>query len=126
MARAFRSTVGWHFSDTPAQRLTEWHQKAGQIHLGVPVLGRPEAAASGQLFLVAAGAASALATCQPLFDRLGQKTFLMGETPRDAQVPMPTATTLYNQFLTALGRGGKNWDLCGLGKVSEDNAGLSS
>jgi 3-hydroxyisobutyrate dehydrogenase-like beta-hydroxyacid dehydrogenase len=38
-----------------SQRLAEAHVKAGQIYVAAPVFGRPEAAAAGKLFIVAAG-----------------------------------------------------------------------
>ena len=47
-------------------------------------LGRPDVAAAGQLFVIAAGSADAIAAATPLFDAIGQKTFVVAETPKAA------------------------------------------
>jgi 3-hydroxyisobutyrate dehydrogenase-like beta-hydroxyacid dehydrogenase len=67
-------------------RLAHAHAQAGQGYVAAPVLGRPEAAAAAKLFILAAGPASALAACRPLFDALGQRTFILGEDPPAANV----------------------------------------
>jgi 3-hydroxyisobutyrate dehydrogenase-like beta-hydroxyacid dehydrogenase len=69
-----------------ADRLTEAHAKAGQTYVSAPVFGRPLAAAARKLFVVAAGPADAVATCQPLFDAVGQRSFNLGETPHKANI----------------------------------------
>jgi 3-hydroxyisobutyrate dehydrogenase-like beta-hydroxyacid dehydrogenase len=53
------------------ERLAATHVVAAQRFVAAPVFGRPQAAAAAQLYIVAAGAADALATCQPLFDAIG-------------------------------------------------------
>jgi hypothetical protein len=42
------------------------------------VLGSPESAAAGKLFILAAGDAVAVAHCRPLFTALAQRSFLLG------------------------------------------------
>jgi 3-hydroxyisobutyrate dehydrogenase-like beta-hydroxyacid dehydrogenase len=69
-----------------ADRLTEAHKKAGQTYISAPVFGRPIAAAAQKLFVVAAGPADAVETCQPLFDAVGQRSFNLGETPHKANI----------------------------------------
>ncbi|MFA6113578.1 MAG: NAD(P)-dependent oxidoreductase [Sphingomonas sp.] len=69
-----------------ADRLAEAHAKAGQSYISAPVFGRPLAAAARKLFVVAAGPADAVATCQPLFDAVGQRSFNLGETPHKANI----------------------------------------
>ena len=59
------------------------------------MFGRPEAAAAAKLFIIAAGPQSAIAHCQPLFDAMGQRTFVIGERPswgqsRQAQRQLPS------------------------------------
>jgi 3-hydroxyisobutyrate dehydrogenase-like beta-hydroxyacid dehydrogenase len=51
-----------------AQRLTEAHAKAGQGFAAAPVFGRPEVAAAGQLYVIAAGAPAAVEAAAPLLD----------------------------------------------------------
>lgn len=69
-----------------AERLADAHRLAGQRFVSAPVFGRPDAAAAAKLFIVAAGDADAIATCQPLFDLVGQRTFVVGEAPSLANV----------------------------------------
>jgi 3-hydroxyisobutyrate dehydrogenase-like beta-hydroxyacid dehydrogenase len=69
-----------------SERLGQAHAQAGQSYVAAPVLGRPEAAAEAKLFILAAGSANALATCRPLFDVLGQRTFILGEDLSAANV----------------------------------------
>lgn len=64
-----------------SSRLSSAHNAAGQRYVAAPVLGRPEAAAARKLFILAAGAAQDVAACQPLFDAMGQKTFVAGADP---------------------------------------------
>ena len=70
------------------------HAAAGQTLVAAPVLGRPDLAASGQLGIVAAGPADALARCAPLLQLMGRKTFEAGALPESA-----TAIKLANNML---------------------------
>lgn len=76
--------------------LVETHAKAGQTLLSAPVLGRPPAAAAGQLGILAGGPAAAIAKCQPLFDAMGRRTFECG----DKQVGA-AAAKIANNFVLA-------------------------
>lgn len=69
-----------------ADKLTAAHAEAGSAYVAAPVFGRPAAAAAAKLFVVAAGPPEALATCAPLFDAIGQRTFHLGGTPSAANV----------------------------------------
>ncbi len=69
-----------------ADRLTAEHTKRGQRFVSAPVFGRPEAAASAKLFIVAAGAADAVDACTPLFEAMGQQIFRFGEKPSSANL----------------------------------------
>jgi len=69
-----------------SRRLTDAHQKKSQGYIAAPVFGRPEAAAAAKLFVVAAGRADVIKSCQPIFDAIGQKTFIAGEQPSAANV----------------------------------------
>ncbi len=57
-----------------AKELAAAHRKAGLAYISAPVFGRPDMAASAQLVLVAGGDAAALATMQPVFDKIGART----------------------------------------------------
>jgi 3-hydroxyisobutyrate dehydrogenase-like beta-hydroxyacid dehydrogenase len=69
-----------------ARRLTEAHARAGHRFVSAPVFGRPDAAAAGKLFVVAAGSDETIAFVQPLFDALGQRTYRMGTEPSSANI----------------------------------------
>ncbi len=51
-----------------SEALAEAHAKAGQRFVAAPVFGRPNLAAAGQLFVIAAGSQDAIAAATPLFD----------------------------------------------------------
>jgi 3-hydroxyisobutyrate dehydrogenase-like beta-hydroxyacid dehydrogenase len=75
------------------------HTRNGQGYVSAPVFGNPDAAKARQLFIVAAGAVADVERCQPLLDSMGQRTFVIGSEPGDANLVkllgnMMTATTL--------------------------------
>lgn len=86
-----------------SERLTEAHRVVGQHFVAVPVFGRPEAAAAAKLYIVAAGAAEPLDRCQPLFDTLGQKTFIVGELPPIANLIKLTGNFFGGLVIESLG-----------------------
>ncbi|MCW0374927.1 NAD(P)-dependent oxidoreductase [Xanthomonas sacchari] len=71
-------------SVTLARELHALHAERGVAYLAMPVLGRVEVAAAGQLNLLAAGDAAALARVQPLLDVIGRKTWYFGAAPEQA------------------------------------------
>jgi 3-hydroxyisobutyrate dehydrogenase-like beta-hydroxyacid dehydrogenase len=86
-----------------SERLAEAHGKAGQVYLAAPVFGRPDVAAAGKLFVVAAGAADAIARHQALFDAVGQRTFVIGESAAAANVVKLSGNFLIAAVLESLG-----------------------
>jgi 3-hydroxyisobutyrate dehydrogenase-like beta-hydroxyacid dehydrogenase len=75
-------------------RLQAAHAQAGQILIASPMLGRPEAVASGQAGVVVAGPAAAVARCRPLFEAIGRRVFEAGTEPAAA-----TAIKIANNFV---------------------------
>jgi 3-hydroxyisobutyrate dehydrogenase-like beta-hydroxyacid dehydrogenase len=69
-----------------SRRLAAAHREKRQHYVAATVFGRPDAAAAAKLFVVAAGAPEQLRFCQPLFDALGQRTFVAGADPPAANV----------------------------------------
>src|SRR5271156_2338910 len=69
-----------------SEELAKAHGDAGQCFVAAPVFGRPELAAAGQLFVVAAGAPAAIEAAQSVFDAIGQRTFVVSETPKAANL----------------------------------------
>ena len=84
-------------------RLAEAHAEAGQGYVAAPVFGRPPAAASGQLWILAAGSEADLARCQPVFDVLGQGVFPLGERPATAHALKLAGNMLLVTVVEALG-----------------------
>ncbi|MGB9153228.1 MAG: NAD(P)-dependent oxidoreductase, partial [Alphaproteobacteria bacterium] len=86
-----------------SERLTEEHAKHNQGFVAAPVFGRPEAAAAAKLFVVAAGLHPVVAVCDPLFSAIGQKTWVVGETPKDANIIKLSGNFLIGSVIEAMG-----------------------
>jgi 3-hydroxyisobutyrate dehydrogenase-like beta-hydroxyacid dehydrogenase len=86
-----------------SRRLTESHREKQQHYLAAPVFGRPDVAAAAKLFLVAAGPAEQIELCRPLFDAIGQKTFLAGEEAHAANVIKLAGNFLLTTVIESLG-----------------------
>jgi 3-hydroxyisobutyrate dehydrogenase-like beta-hydroxyacid dehydrogenase len=69
-----------------ADRLAQEHLSHGQRFVCAPVFGRPEAAAAGKLFIVAAGANADLHSAAPLFEVIGQRVFTVSDKPSAANL----------------------------------------
>jgi len=69
-----------------AERLTDAHSEAGHRFVAAPVFGRPEAAEAAKLFVVAAGEPAAVQALSPVFDAIGQRTFVVAEQPKAANL----------------------------------------
>jgi 3-hydroxyisobutyrate dehydrogenase-like beta-hydroxyacid dehydrogenase len=67
-----------------SKRLTAAHAAARQSYVSAPVFGRPEAAAAKKLSVVAAGSDADIVRAQPIFDAIGQRTFIAGAEPHTA------------------------------------------
>ena len=79
------------------------HTKAGQRFVAAPVFGRPDIAAAGQLFVVAAGAPDAVKSAAPLFDAIGKRTFVISETPKAANLVKLSGNFLIASVIESLG-----------------------
>jgi 3-hydroxyisobutyrate dehydrogenase-like beta-hydroxyacid dehydrogenase len=93
------STISVALSD----RLAEAHRNAKQLYIAAPVFGRPEAARAAALYIVAGGADLTIMHCQPLFDAMGQKTFVVGERPSMANVVKLAGNFMIASMLESLG-----------------------
>ena len=85
-----------------SRELTSFHRGRGQHFVAAPVFGRPEAAAAAKLFVVAAGGPNDLKKCQPLFDAIGQKTFVVSEDPSAANLVKLAGNFLLTAVLEGL------------------------
>jgi 3-hydroxyisobutyrate dehydrogenase-like beta-hydroxyacid dehydrogenase len=86
-----------------SERLAAAHANAHQRFVAAPVFGRPEAAAAGKLFVVAAGAPEVVDTCRPLFAAMGQRTFSIGNEPTAANLVKLSGNFLIASVIEALG-----------------------
>jgi 3-hydroxyisobutyrate dehydrogenase-like beta-hydroxyacid dehydrogenase len=83
-------------SVTLSERLEAMHQALGLAYVAAPVLGRPDAAAAGQLHVLAAGEAAALARARPLLELVGQRVWAVGD-----HAPMANVVKLACNFALA-------------------------
>lgn len=86
-----------------ARRLAQAHADAGRRYISAPVFGRPEAAAAAKLFVVAAGAPDAVEQCKPLFDAIGQRSFVMSDQPHAANLVKLSGNFLIAAVIESLG-----------------------
>ncbi len=73
-------------STAAASMLASEHARNGQGYVAAPVFVNPDAAKARQLFIVAAGVAADVERCQPILDEIGQRTFVIGTEPGDANL----------------------------------------
>jgi 3-hydroxyisobutyrate dehydrogenase-like beta-hydroxyacid dehydrogenase len=73
-------------STEAASLLAGKHARHEQGYVAAPVFGNPDAAKARQLFIIAAGAPADVVRCQPIFDILGQRTFVVGTDPQEANL----------------------------------------
>lgn len=85
------------------ERLTAAHRDVGQRFVAAPVFGRPHLAAAGQLFVIAAGEPAAIEAATPVLDAIGQKTFVVGETPQIANLIKISGNFLIASVMESLG-----------------------
>lgn len=86
-----------------SERLAEVHGRKGQRYVSAPVLGRPDRAAEGQLFVIAAGAGDARTDAAPLLDAIGQGTITFGDKPSNANLVKLSANFLIASVIESLG-----------------------
>ena len=73
-------------STAAASLLAGEHARLGQGYVAAPVFGNPDAARARQLFIIAAGVPADVVRCQPIFESLGQRTFVVSTDPQDANL----------------------------------------
>jgi 3-hydroxyisobutyrate dehydrogenase-like beta-hydroxyacid dehydrogenase len=71
------STIGVAF----CRELDAAHRKLGQCLVAMPVLGNPDMAAKRELFILLGGPTEAIERCRPIIERLGQRSFHVGDKP---------------------------------------------
>jgi 3-hydroxyisobutyrate dehydrogenase-like beta-hydroxyacid dehydrogenase len=84
-------------------RLTAAHAAAQQGFVAAPVFGRPDAAQAAKLFVVVAGDRAAVQRLQPLFDAVGQRTFVVSDEPATANLVKVSGNFLIASVIESLG-----------------------
>jgi 3-hydroxyisobutyrate dehydrogenase-like beta-hydroxyacid dehydrogenase len=86
-----------------ASELAAVHRQSGSDYVSAPVFGRPHAAASGELDIIAAGSPRAVAQCVPLFEALGRRWFNVGTEPQRANIVKIARNFLLGTIIESLG-----------------------
>jgi 3-hydroxyisobutyrate dehydrogenase-like beta-hydroxyacid dehydrogenase len=86
-----------------SERLSGDHAAREQKFVSAPVFGRPDVAAAGRLFVVAAGAPAAIKIVRPLLDNIGQRTFVVSDTPSAANLVKLSGNFLIAAVIESLG-----------------------
>jgi 3-hydroxyisobutyrate dehydrogenase-like beta-hydroxyacid dehydrogenase len=86
-----------------SQRLAAAHAEAGQQYVAAPVFGRPEAASAAKLFVIAAGDPQVLQPLVPLFDAIGQRTFVVSDQPHTANLVKLSGNFLIASAIESVG-----------------------
>ncbi len=86
-----------------SELLSRAHRQKNQGYLAIPVFGRPEAAAAGKLYLVAAGEAQLIGKVRPLLEVLGQHTYVVSEDPKNANLVKLSGNFMIAAVIESLG-----------------------
>jgi 3-hydroxyisobutyrate dehydrogenase-like beta-hydroxyacid dehydrogenase len=86
-----------------AARLSAAHAEAGQRFVAAPVFGRPEAAEAAKLFVIAAAEPGVLQTVSPIFEAIGQRTFVVADDPTAASLVKLSGNFLIASVIESLG-----------------------
>jgi 3-hydroxyisobutyrate dehydrogenase-like beta-hydroxyacid dehydrogenase len=87
------------------RRLKDAHAQAGQVMIASPMLGRPEAVASGQAGVVVGGPADAVARCGSLFEAISRRAFEAGADPASAAAIKIANNFVLGCAIEAMGEG---------------------
>jgi 3-hydroxyisobutyrate dehydrogenase-like beta-hydroxyacid dehydrogenase len=90
-------------SSALARKLSAEHAQRNQGYLSVTVFGRPEAAETKKLLVVAAGLSELIERCRPLFDAIGRQTFVVGSEPWQANVTKVCGNFMILSVIEAFG-----------------------
>lgn len=88
-----------------ARELELLHEKADLRYVSAPVLGRPNLAASGQLNILTAGKADAIAEIEPLLTPLSKKVWRLGENPARANAAKLACNMVIAMAIEAMAEG---------------------
>jgi len=85
-----------------SERLTAEHARRGHQFVAAPVFGRPNVAEEGRLWIVAAGAETAVAKARPLLEPVSRGITVVGAEPRQAHAVKLGGNFLISVMIQAL------------------------
>jgi 3-hydroxyisobutyrate dehydrogenase-like beta-hydroxyacid dehydrogenase len=85
------------------KELAKRHRERGVDYVAAPVMGRPDAAAAGQLHILAAGAPAAVERARPLLEVMGQRVWPFGDDPEKANAAKIGANFMIGAAVEAMG-----------------------
>jgi 3-hydroxyisobutyrate dehydrogenase-like beta-hydroxyacid dehydrogenase len=86
-----------------SERLAAEHAQRGQLYVAAPVFGRPNFAEEGRLWIVVAGAESAVAEARPLLEPLSRGISVVGHEPHQAHALKLGGNFLISAMIHSLG-----------------------
>ncbi|MBV8652482.1 MAG: NAD(P)-dependent oxidoreductase [Alphaproteobacteria bacterium] len=86
-----------------SRQIAEAHRAHGQGYVAAPVLGNPDLARARGLFILAGGAAAAVDAARPVLEGLGQKLFVIGDDPGQANLVKLAGNVLTAVTLESMG-----------------------
>jgi 3-hydroxyisobutyrate dehydrogenase-like beta-hydroxyacid dehydrogenase len=86
-----------------SERLTAEHKKRGIDFVAAPVFGRPNIAADGKLWIVAAGTPDAIERARPIFAPLSRGVTVIGSEPPQANAVKLGGNFLISAMIHSLG-----------------------
>lgn len=90
-------------SPETSRRAAARHAEAGVAYVAAPVLGRPPAAAAGQLHVLAAGDPAAIERAREPLEALSQRLWLLGDEPSQANVVKTAMNYMLIHTIQSLG-----------------------
>lgn len=85
-----------------SEQLATEHASRGQEYIAAPVFGRPNVAAEGRLWIVAAGSEAAIAKARPLLEPLSRGISIVGARPAQAHAVKVAGNFLISMMVQAL------------------------
>jgi 3-hydroxyisobutyrate dehydrogenase-like beta-hydroxyacid dehydrogenase len=86
-----------------SRELAREHTARGQGYVGAPVVGRPEAAAERQLWVMAGGPRNQIERCRPVMEAIGRGISVVGTEPWQAHLTKIATNFMIASMLEAMG-----------------------
>ncbi len=97
-----------------SQRLAASHRSAGQHYIAAPVFGRPNVAAQGKLWIIAAGDTASIERVRLLLTSLGRGLTVVGDEPWQAHAVKLAGNMMITSMIQSLSEAFVLASACGL------------